>query len=258
MEKFKKSIIPFIQRLLPIILILIAWEIGSKYTKPLFLPRPEKVLSDFKVLSDNGMLWRGLGASFYRITLATTLSVLIAIPVGLLVVSYKTVDRLITTVTSFMRYIPVTAFYPLLIMWVGIEEKMKIIFLLFATIFFFLPTVLLCIKEVNRDLIDTAYTIGMNKIQVMFKVMLPAALPSICESFLMMYGIGWTYIIIAEMVNAHNGLGYIINIASARGNTSLVFVGVITIILFSVVFDTIGKILIRKLFKWKYAIKVDD
>lgn len=240
------------KRLLPILVVVLLWIVGSKFTNPLFLPEPSKVLQSFGELLGNGMLKESVWASFYRITLATVLSALVSIPIGLLVANYKIADNIVTPVTSFMRFLPVTAFYPLLIMWVGIGESMKISFLFFATFFYFLPTVILCIKEVSRDLIDTARTMGMSSFKVMTKVLFPASLPSICQSFLMMYGIGWTYVIIAETVNTNKGLGYMMSIGSARGRTDLVFVALISVLIVSYVFDNIGNFLIKKSFKWKF------
>jgi ABC-type nitrate/sulfonate/bicarbonate transport system permease component len=241
-----------LKRVLPIIVVLILWMIGSQYLNPLFLPKPSKVWQSFVELWQNGMLTQSLYTSFFRITIATLCSALVSIPLGLLVVNYKFFDNIITPITGFMRFMPVTAFYPLLIMWVGIGETMKIMFLFFATVFYFLPTVILAIKDVNVDLIDTARTMGMSKLKVMTKVLLPASFPSICQSFLMMYGIGWTYVVIAETINTNVGLGHLMNIASARGRTDLVFVALIIILIFSYVFDNIGNLLIKKFFKWKF------
>lgn len=241
-----------IKRFIPILVVLILWFIGSNFTNPLFLPQPQKVVSSFISLFENGMWFESLYTSFFRITLATVMAALVSIPLGLLVANYKIIDDMITPVTGFMRFLPVTAFYPLLIMWVGIGETMKITFLFFATFFYFLPTVILSIKEVSADLIDTARTMGMSKVKVMTKVLLPASLPSISQSFLMMYGIGWTYVILAETTNTNVGLGHLIHIGSARGRTDLVFVALITIVIFSYLFDLLCNYLIRKSFKWKF------
>lgn len=240
------------KRLLPIIGILLIWAIGSQFTNPLFLPQPQKVWSSFITLLNNGMWFESLYTSFFRISIATLMAVVVSIPLGLLVANYKFVDDIVTPITSFMRFMPVTAFYPLLIMWVGIGESMKVWFIFFATIFYFLPSVILCIKDVSMDLIDTARTMGMSKLKVMSKVLLPASLPSISQSFIMMYGIGWTYIIIAEIINTNTGLGHLINIGSARGRTDLVFVGLLTILVFSYLFDILCNFIIRKTFKWKF------
>lgn len=250
MKKIIKSIIP-------IFFVLIIWAIASNFTQPLFLPKPTKVLSSFIDLISNGMLLKGICYSFLRITVAMIIAAAISIPLGMLIINYKILDDILSPITGFMRYMPVTAFYPLLIMWVGIGEQMKITFLFMAAFFYFLPSVILTFKSINIDLIDTALTIGMSKISVLFKVILPYSLPSICQTFLMMYGIGWTYVVVAEQVNANYGLGHLINVASPRGRTDMVFVSLITIIFVSFLFDTISNHLIKKVFKWKFAREIE-
>lgn len=190
--------------------------------------------------------------SFLRITIATFLSGLIAFPIALLVYNSKIANDIISPVISIMRYIPVTAFYPLLIMWFGIDELMKIVFLFIATFVYMMPSVILCLDEINSDLIDTGLTIGMNKLQIITKVQIPAILPSLMNSFIMMYGIGWTYIAITETINAKYGLGFIIQQSSSRGRTDLVFMAIIMIMIISVLFDNLTKKLVKRIFKWRY------
>src|SRR6185312_9355807 len=152
-----------VKRMLPIIAVLILWGIGSQFSNPLFLPQPTKVVETFIGLVQNGILLESLKASFFIITTATVLAAAISVPIRLLVANYKFIDDIVTPITGFMRFMPVTAFYPLLIMSVGIGELMKVSFLLFATIFFFLPSVILAVKDVSVDLVDTARTMGMSK-----------------------------------------------------------------------------------------------
>ena len=246
-----------IKSMLPILFVLLLWSIGSQFTLPLFLPKPTKVFNSFIELLNNGMLLNGLLYSFVRITAAMLLSAAISIPLGVFIVNNKLVDNIISPITNFMRYMPVTAFYPFLMMWVGIDEKMKITFLFVATFFYFLPSVVLSLKSISIDLVDTALTIGMSKTKVLFKVVLPYSLPNILQTFLMMYGIGWTYVVVAEQVNANYGLGHIINVSSARGRTDMVFVSLIVILVFSFIFDTYFQNLIKKSFKWKFARELD-
>ena len=159
---------------------------------------------------------------------------------------------MIEPIIKVMRYIPVTAFYPLLIMWFGIDEVMKISFLFIATFVYMMPSVILCLDEVNIDLIETGLTIGMGKLQTIFLIQIPAILPSLLNSFVMMYGIGWTYIAVAETINAKYGLGFIIQQSSSRGRTDMVFMAIIVIMVVSVIFDAVSGLLIRKIFKWRY------
>ena len=151
-----------------------------------------------------------------------------------------------------MMRIPVTAFYPLLIMWLGIDETMKIAFLFIACFVYMMPSVVLSLEEINHDLIETGYTIGMNKIQAITRIQLPAMLPSILNSFVMCFGIGFTYSAVVESINAVHGIGYMIQQSSARGKTDLVFLGIIVIMIISFAFDNFAKWLIKKMFKWRY------
>lgn len=246
MKKILKNII--------ILLALITiWGVVSEYSNPVFIPQPIKVFEDFVESIQNGQLFSALKYSFLRITIATLISAAIAIPVGVFIYNVKIARDLIYPIISAMRYIPVTAFYPLLIMWFGIDESMKIAFLFIATFVYMMPSVMLALDEVSQDLIDTGLTIGMSRLQTITKIQIPATLPSLMNSFIMMYGIGWTYISVAETVNAKYGLGFIIQQSSSRGRTDMVFMAIIAIVIVSVIFDSISKLLVKKIFKWRYT-----
>lgn len=236
-----------------LIATMITWYCLSKVVNPLFIPDPFKVLNDAYILFLDGTLIKAICYSFTRITIATFLAGCVAIPIGILVFNSKIANELITPITGLMRYLPITAFYPLLIMWFGIGETMKIAFLFFATFVYMLPSVVLALKDVDRNLIDTSLTMGMNKLQLNKYVILPATLPSILQTFIMMYGIGWTYIAVAETINAKYGLGYIIQTSSSRGRTDMVFMAIIMIILVSILFDWASNKLIKKMFKWRFS-----
>lgn len=218
----------------------------------MFVPDPKVVFTNLIEMIKSGQLFMAIRYSFLRITIATFLSGVIAFPIALLVYNSKIANDIISPVINIMRYIPVTAFYPLLIMWFGIDELMKIAFLFIATFVYMMPSVILCLDEINSDLIDTGLTIGMNKLQIITKVQIPAILPSLMNNFIMMYGIGWTYIAITETINAKYGLGFIIQQSSSRGRTDLVFMAIIMIMIISVLFDNLTKKLVKKIFKWRY------
>lgn len=233
-------------------ILLLVWQIGSSFTSELFVPDPASVLEAFIGLMESGQLTMGLAYSFGRISASSALAIVIAIPMAIIICSSKLLDDLISPTVSAMRYIPVTAFSPLLILWFGIDEEMKIWFLFLASFVYVLPSTILCLKDVPEDLIDTGISLGMKKYEVISEILLPAALPSIMSSVLMMYGIGWTYVAVVEAVNAKYGLGYIINTSAARGKTAVVFAAIITIVVFSYAFDKAGNWLIRKVFRWRY------
>lgn len=229
------------------------WYVASCFTTPLFIPAPAAVWQAIVGLAETGQLQKGLLYSFMRITSASALSMLVAIPLSLLIYGVKPLKETIMPVVSFLRYVPVTAFSPLLILWFGIDEEMKISFLFIATFVYLLPSVLLCFNDVPQDLTDTGRTIGMTNWETIKEILLPASLPSVCSTVLMMYGIGWTYCAIVEATNAKYGLGFIINVSSARGRTAVVFGAIIVIMAFSFVFDKLGNLLIQKAFRWRFC-----
>lgn len=241
-----------LKRALLIISIICIWFICSLKYNQLFIPSPIKVFDDLIVMVQSGEIFIAIQYSFLRITVATCLAGVIAIPIALLVFNVELAKDILSPIIGIMRFIPVTAFYPLLIMWLGIDEEMKVAFLFIATFVYMMPSVLLCLDEINQDLIDTGITLGMSKIQTVYKIQIPATLPSILNSFIMMYGIGFTYIAVAETVNAKYGLGYIIQQSSSRGRTDMVFMAILVIVFISILFDYVAKYMVRKIFTWRY------
>ena len=235
------------------VVVFIVWYIASLNANPLFIPNPLKVLDDIKTMLLSGKLQIDIIYTFRRILLSSCLAGAIALPLGLLIYNFKFVRYTINPIINLMRYVPITAFYPLLIMWLGIEEEMKIAFLFIAAFVYMMPSVVISLEEINQDLIDTGYTIGMNKLQTIFHIQLPAMLPSILNSFIMCFGIGFTYSAVVESVNAKWGLGFLIQQSSSRGKTDLVFVGILSIMFISFIFDNVAKWLVKKIFKWRYV-----
>lgn len=236
-----------------LICFIAIWYVASCFTQPLFIPAPSAVWYAIIGLAETGQLQKGLLYSFLQITVASAISMSVAIPLSLLIYGVKPIKETIMPVISFLRYIPVTAFSPLLILWFGIGEQMKVSFLFTATFVYLLPSILLCFNDVPQDLMDTGKTIGMTSWETIKEILLPTSLPSICSTFLMMYGIGWTYCAVVEATNAKYGLGFIINVSSARGRTAVVFGAIIVIMVFSFVFDKLGNLLIQKVFRWRFC-----
>lgn len=249
MKKISKLVI---KRILLVVSILVLWYIGSLHANPIFVPSPKSVLYDLQYMMSNGELWLATLYSLRRIAVATLLSTLISLPVGLLIYNVKIAEDILAPIAGALRYLPVTAFYPLLIMWFGINEEMKIAFLFIATFVYMMPTVLLCLDEINPDLINTGITIGMSKLQIITKIQIPATLPSIMNSFIVMIGTSFSYIAVCETINARYGLGWIIQQSSSRGRTDMVFMAIIVITILSVICDSLGKLAVKKAFKWKY------
>lgn len=234
------------------VIVVLIWLFASKNANPLFIPSPVKVWNDFIQLLSDGSLLINVWYTFRRIMIASALSGGIALVIGLIIHNIPVAKSSIGMLINLLRYVPVTAFYPLLIMWAGIGEEMKIAFLFIASFVYMMPTVVLALEETPLEVIETGKTMGMNRFQIITMIQLPSSLPSILNSFVMMIGIGWTYCAVVETINAKYGIGYVIQQSSSRGKTDLVFMGIIVIMACSFIIDVTLKFLIRKIFLWRY------
>lgn len=247
-----------------LVLVLAAWcvlsyvtvERGGK-TEPLvsnfFLPAPDQVVKSLLYLFFQQDLAQAVGVSALRILKAFALSVAVALPLGIAMGSFETVNRWFDPIVAPLRYLPITAFIPLLILWFGIEESQKVAFLFLGTVVFLLPVVVDAIRAVPEELVQTAFTLGASKAQVIRTVLIPAAMPQIFDSFRVMNAIAWTYIILAEMVNARTGIGYILQLAERHTKPEWSFAGIIVVGVIGLCTDVIIRVLNRVLFPWKEA-----
>jgi NitT/TauT family transport system permease protein len=247
-----------------LVLVLLAWGICSYVSvtrngkvEPLvshfFLPPPGEVLRSLLYLFFERDLFGAILVSTGRILLAFGLSIAVAIPLGIAMGSFDSVNRFFDPIMAPLRYLPITAFIPLLILWFGIEEKQKIAFLFLGTFVYLLPVVVDAIKVVPEELIQTAFTLGASKWQAIRTVLIPAALPQIFDSFRVMNAIAWTYIILAEIVNPQNGIGYILRLAEQHTKPAWSFAGILIVGVIGITTDLVIRGINRLLFNWREA-----
>ena len=215
------------------------------------LPSPTDVLNAFPRLHFEEALVRSAGWSLYRVTMGFVLAALVAIPLGLLMGTFPPVKLFFAPVLDPLRFLPISALVPLTIVWFGIEEKQKIVFLFMGTVVYLLPLVVEAVENVDDVFIQTATTLGATKSQIVGQVLIPGSLPAIGEALRVMNGIGWTYVILAEVINARYGLGALINVAGKRSHVDQIFALVLVILLIGVVTDQIIRFVNQRLFFWK-------
>jgi NitT/TauT family transport system permease protein len=226
--------------------------LGSHPTvTPVFLPSPVQVLQSLLRLTFEGQLWPAVWASTLRILLAFVAAALVALPLGILMGAYEPVNRLFEPIMAPLRYMPISAFIPLLILWLGIGESQKIAFLFLGVFVYLLPVVVNAIRAVPEELVQTALTLGASRFQVIRTVLVPAALPDIFDSFRVMNAISWTYVILAEIVNARQGVGALIQLASEHLHTADVFAGIFVIGVIGILTDVMIRALNAVLFRWR-------
>ncbi len=221
------------------------------FAPPDFLPSPTEVLRGILQLFIEHDLWSAILISSRRIGLAFLLASALALPLGVLMGSFAAVNRLFEPVVSPLRYMPISAFIPLLILWFGIYEKQKIAFLFLGVFVYLLPVVVTAIRSVPEELVQTALTLGASKFQVIRTVLVPAALPEICDSFRVMNAISWTYVILAEAVNPEHGLGYMVELARTHQKASWSFAGLFVIGGIGLLTDGAIRLLWNIAFRWK-------
>lgn len=251
-----KSLQLWVGLFLPI-LVLALWVGLTSGQKPvvgaLFLPAPLEVLRVLvrDLFTGERVLLDAALVSTVRIVAAFFAAAVVALPLGILMGAYEPINRLVDPVMAPLRYMPISAFIPLTILWFGIEEKQKIAFLFLGVFVYLLPVVISAIRAVPEELVQTALTLGASRFQVIRTVLLPAAIPDIFDSFRVMNAISWTYVILAEFVNTTRGLGYLIKLAGDRLKTAEMFAGVIIIGIIGLGTDALLRGLGRLLFPWQ-------
>lgn len=216
-----------------------------------FLPPPDEVIRGLLYLVFQQDLLGSVLVSVKRILIAFGLSVAVALPLGILMGSFETVNRFFDPVLAPMRYLPITAFIPLLILWFGIEEKEKVVFLFLGTFVFLLPVVVDAVRVVPEELVQTSFTLGASRWQAVWTVLIPASLPQIFDSFRVMNAIAWTYIILAEIVNPQSGIGYILRLAEQHTKPAWSFAGILVVGVIGILTDLLIRGMNRLLFPWR-------
>jgi NitT/TauT family transport system permease protein len=234
-------------------LVLGAWCVASYggLAPPDFLPSPSEVVRGTLQLFLQYDLGQAVLVSTRRILLAFFLASAVALPLGVLMGAFEPVNRFFEPVVSPLRYMPISAFIPLLILWFGIYEKQKIAFLFLGVFVYLLPVVVTAIRAVPEELVQTALTLGASRAQVVRTVLLPSALPEIFDSFRVMNAISWTYVILAEAVNPEHGLGYMVELARTHQKASWSFAGLLVIGGIGLLTDFIIRTVSRILFRWR-------
>lgn len=218
-----------------------------------FLPTPDAVGHAFAEMVADGSLLQHTLISLSEIYTGFILSSMIAIPLGIFMGSFRVVAATIEPVVNFMRYLPVTALIPLLILWIGIgfEEKVAVVFLGV----FFQQIVLISdvSAQVNEDLFKASYTLGASRRQVVTRVLLPATMPGVMDTLRVTMGWAWTFLVVAELVAASSGLGYMILQAMRGLHPDAIFVGIFVIGFLGLATDLVFKYSKALLLPWTTA-----
>src|SRR5438067_2681230 len=226
------------------------------WIRDLFLPTPERIITSFAD-AWNGDIQGGKPLaehfwwSLYRVFAAFILACLTAIPVGIAMGVSRIARGIFDPPIEFYRPLPPLAYLPLIVIWFGIEETAKIVLIYLAC---FAPLAMAAragVRSVTIEQINAAYSMGASKWQVIYHVVIPAAMPEILTGMRIAIGFGWTTLVAAEMVAATAGLGQMVLNASNFLRTDVVIMGIVVIGGVAYLFDLLMRLVERKLVPWK-------
>jgi len=217
-----------------------------------FMPGPADVFNRLVSWYVDDELMSDVWISVYRVTMGFVISAVIALPLALMIGTFRPVQAVLEPLTDFIRYMPAVAFIPLVMLWVGIEESSKIAIIFIGTFF---QMVLMMAEDVRRvplAQIEAAQTMGADRGETLNLVIFQAAKPALLDTLRVTMGWAWTYLVVAELVAANSGLGYSILKAQRFLQTDKIFVGIILIGLIGLVMDQLFRLAHRKAFPWLY------
>jgi len=231
------------------------WLSGRAWINPIFVPSPARVWEAAREFIHDQNLWIDVRVSVVRVTAGFLLSAALALPVGVMIGSFKICEGLLQPLTEYVRYIPVPALIPLFMLFFGIDEMAKIM-LIFVGVFFQL--VLMVADEIRRvphDLVQASLTLGARRGEVVRLVLLRAAMPGIFDALRLCNGWAWTYLVVAELIAANEGMGYRILKFSRFLQTPKIFVYLILLGIIGLALDFAFRKLNQRVFSWANATK---
>jgi NitT/TauT family transport system permease protein len=238
-------------------LLLLAWwaatrgdTVEQRMLSPLILPSPMEVLKAFPPLHFDQGLVRSAFISFMRVTAGFSLAAIMALPLGIYMATFPGIAAFFRPLALVGAYVPIVVFIPLTLAWFGLNETQKVGFLFIGCFVALLPMVIKSISKVPAAYLDVAVTKGATQWQLVRHVLFPVAQADIWDNLRAVYGVGWGWIILAEVVNAERGLGYLISISERRGHTAAIFAVILVIVLIAVACDQLWRLGARILFPY--------
>jgi NitT/TauT family transport system permease protein len=237
------------------VLFFALWAVATLggYVPKIFLADPITMLQDGWLLLTKFGFARDIGMTIWRVVGGFLLAALFAVPLGILMGAYKPIEAFFEPFISFARYLPASAFIPLLILWAGLGEVQKLLVIFIGSFFQIVLMVAGTVGQTRRDLVEAAYTLGSGDGGVVQRVMIPMNAPDIAEILRLVLGWAWTYVIVAELIGSSTGIGHMIIDSQALMATGQIIFGIIVIGVIGLISDFAFKRLNHWLYPWKLA-----
>jgi NitT/TauT family transport system permease protein len=248
----------FVLGLLGLVSLFALWQIGHWATPELqrkFLPGVDEVVGKIIYLLINKDFISDIGVSLYRIYLSFFVACLVAVPLGLIMGCFVKVRALVNPTVGGLRYLPAASFVPLLLVYLGPTDTAKMALLFLGCVFFLIALILDNVLAVPKEFVESAQTMGANRRHIVLRVALPAAAPQILDSMRNMIAVSWTYLVIAEIVAATDGIGAVMMRGAKFLHIDIIMAGILTIGVLGVLTDILFRNASRFLFPHVYARK---
>ena len=234
------------------VLFFAVWAFATLggYVSPTFLASPITMAQEGWLLFAEYNFIHDIGMTVWRVFGGFLLAAVVAVPLGIAMGAYKPVEAFFEPFVSFCRYLPASAFIPLLILWAGLGELQKLLVIFIGSVFQIVLMVAVTVGAARKDLVEAAYTLGANNTGIVRRVLIPGAAPEIAETLRLVLGWAWTYVIVAELIGSSSGIGHMITDSQALLNTGQIIFGIIVIGLIGLISDFAFKALNRRLFAW--------
>ena len=234
------------------VLFFAAWAVATLggYVNRTFLADPLTMVRAGWLLLTVHHFYEDIGVTIWRVFGGFALAAAAGVPLGIVMGAYKPIEAFFEPFISFARYLPASGFIPLLILWAGIGEAEKLAVIFIGSFFQLVLMVAVTVGSTRRDLVEAAYTLGCSNSGIVRRVLIRSAAPEICEILRTVLGWAWTYVIVAELIGASNGIGHMITDSQALLATDQIIFGIIVIGLIGLVSDLGFKYANRRLFPW--------
>ena len=223
----------------------------NEWFNPVFLPSPAMVIETAYDYIIDGTLIGHIDMSFYRMIIGFVIGVVIAVVLGILIATKRDFDNILSPILNLVGPIPVFAFLPMFLIWFGIGESSKIALIAYATFVPLITYVIDGIKNTDPVLIRSARSLGATPFQVFTKVIFKSAMPHIFAGMKISLALTFSALVVAEMMGASEGLGYIIVNAKNWFKMADMFLAATLIGLEYTIFYGILTLIEKRLFRWK-------
>jgi NitT/TauT family transport system permease protein len=237
-------------------IFLAVWELGHHQLSDegsKFLPSVEEVFNALVDLFREDNFLDDVLASLQRIFISFFAAAAVAVPLGVLMGCFHNLRSLLNPTLAAWRYLPAPSFVPLFLVWFGPTDTAKLALLFVGVVFFLIALVLDDTEAVPREYVEAALTMGASRWGIVTKIVVPAAAPAIFDSMRNMIAVGWTYLVIAEIVAAQDGIGSMMMRAGRTLSVDQIMAGILTIGVLGVLTDILFRIVARVLLPWATA-----